>query len=63
MACPHFKLQLMSSTWHRCAWHFTRKHFDLPKFAEDYVHRIGRTGRAVRQVLPFLLLRMRRAIC
>ena len=30
--------------------------YDLPKFAEDYVHRIGRTGRAGRNGLAISLV-------
>ena len=30
--------------------------YDLPKFAEDYVHRIGRTGRAGRSGIAVSLV-------
>jgi superfamily II DNA/RNA helicase len=36
--------------------------YDLPKFAEDYVHRIGRTGRAGRNGLAISLVQSRRAL-
>ena len=42
---PEVVWQLRSRIWHRRSWYSHVINFGLPKAAEDYVRRIGRTVR------------------